>query len=408
MKRISSNGTYIYHLNADVNLPEFLSSVDKRKHLNRNPDLRRHIQLIQDFEMPDVCHEVKVSPDGRYAIAAGTYKPRVRCYELSETSMKYEQGMDYEIVKTCFLSPDFSKLVFLLEDRRLEFHVNGLRYFRMRVPVVASDMVFSSEQAELYIAGESKIHRLNLEHGRFMAPFDIHDECKRCCLNNEFNFLAVGTTWGHVQMWDPRARTMVAKCTIPATFRQPSVTAIDFDPEAPYRMAIGTSNGLVHIYDIRSSNPLISKDNGVHVIETMFIHDQQVATCDRRYLRIFNHTNGHQKLVVPSTKKINSMCIPQRGSGLIFVPTDSPKIHTYFIPDLGPAPTWCSYLDTIVEELKESVVWNDAYDGYRFVSRNELEELDLGKYLSTSFAHPYLMQNVKAFMSLNIYLPFLN
>lgn len=34
-------------------------------------DIRRRIQLIQDFEMPDVSHTVNVSPDGRYVFATG-------------------------------------------------------------------------------------------------------------------------------------------------------------------------------------------------------------------------------------------------------------------------------------------------------------------------------------------------
>lgn len=33
---------------------------------------------------------------------------------------------------------------------------------------------------------------------------------------------------------------------------------------------------------------------------------------------------------------------------------EAPKILTYYIPSLGPAPKWCSFLDHITEELEES------------------------------------------------------
>lgn len=43
---------------------------------------------------------------------------------------------------------------------------------------------------------------------------------------------------------------------------------------------------------------------------------------------------------------------------------------------LGPAPKWCGFLDTLVEELQETK--NETiYDDYKFVTRNELEELGL-------------------------------
>lgn len=54
--------------------------------------------------------------------------------------------------------------------------------------------------------------------------------------------------------------------------------------------------------------------------------------------------------------------------------TESPKIMSYFIPDLGPAPKWCSYLDNITDELDEESQ-PAVYDDYKFVTREELEAL---------------------------------
>ena len=46
-------------------------------------------------------------------------------------------------------------------------------------------------------------------------------------------------------------------------------------------------------------------------------------------------------------------------------------MRAYFVPSLGPAPRWCSFLESLTEELEESA--NPAvYDDYRFVTRPDL------------------------------------
>jgi ribosome biogenesis protein ENP2 len=32
------------------------------------------------------------------------------------------------------------------------------------------------------------------------------------------------------------------------------------------------------------------------------------------------------------------------------VANDSPHVHSYFVPSLGPAPRWCSHLEVSVRE----------------------------------------------------------
>lgn len=44
---------------------------------------------------------------------------------------------------------------------------------------------------------------------------------------------------------------------------------------------------------------------------------------------------------------------------------------SYYIPQLGPAPRWCSFLDHITEEMEESST-RTVYEDYKFVERNEL------------------------------------
>lgn len=45
-----------------------------------------------------------------YYDIAGIYKPRVRCYDVSQMSMKFERCMDAEVVKFCVLSEDYTKV----------------------------------------------------------------------------------------------------------------------------------------------------------------------------------------------------------------------------------------------------------------------------------------------------------
>lgn len=55
-----------------------------------------------------------------------------------------------------------------------------------------------------------------------------------------------------------------------------------------------------------------------------------------------------------------------KESGVVFVAAEQPRIQSYFIPTLGPAPSWCSFLDNLAEELEEERA--GVYDDYRFVS----------------------------------------
>lgn len=66
--------------------------------------------MIQDFVMPDVSNCMKLSPDGQYLMACGTYKPVMKCYDLEHLSVKFERGMDYEAIRLEILSDDYSKV----------------------------------------------------------------------------------------------------------------------------------------------------------------------------------------------------------------------------------------------------------------------------------------------------------
>ena len=80
--------------------------------------------------------------------------------------------------------------------------------------------------------------------------------------------------------------------------------------------------------------------------------------------------------------------------------------HSFFIPQLGPAPKWCSFLDNLVEEMAEDT--NDpaaysggnhkageVYDNYKFVTTSQLRALNLEHLIGkTGLLRPYVRSNL--------------
>lgn len=76
-------------------------------------DIRKRIELIQDFDMPGLSTSVKISRDGQYVIATGVYKPRIKCFDVNNLSLKFERCFDSECVTFEILSDDYSKVLSL-------------------------------------------------------------------------------------------------------------------------------------------------------------------------------------------------------------------------------------------------------------------------------------------------------
>lgn len=57
---------------------------------------------------------------------------------------------------------------------------------------------------------------------------------------------------------------------------------------------------------------------------------------------------------IESQSKFNDFCtIP--NTGMFFFAQEDVKMLTYYIPSLGPAPKWCSFLDNLAEEIESEV-----------------------------------------------------
>lgn len=91
---------------------------------------------------------------------------------------------------------------------------------------------------------------------------------------------------------------------------------------------------------------------------------------------------------VESTSEFNDMCIVP-DTGMFFIANESPKIQTYYIPSLGPAPRWCGFLDNLTEELEE-LDHETIYDDYKFVTEQELDNLGLSHLKGTNLLRAYM------------------
>ncbi|PAV76009.1 hypothetical protein WR25_03989 isoform A [Diploscapter pachys] len=396
------NDVQIFNLSYGRAIPDWLSSNARRKLERKNIDVRRRIQLIQDFEMPDVSHTVNVSPDGRYVFTSGIYKPYMKCFDLNDLALKFERGIDAEIIKLLVLSDDYSKVVMLEDDRYLEFHAAFGRYFRMRIPRFGRDMAFCKEASDLFIVGNSsEIYRLNLEQGEWLPPLQSAAPAINCAqFSSEHQLFLCGTSLGQVEAWDHRDGTRVgvlpaveSLCSAEGSHLDYSqVTALAF--RDPLHIGVGTSSGHVLLYDIRSRKPLLIKDHNndlpIKKIDFARRDESTIAlSMDERMLKMWDESSGRPIVAIENTMKFNDF-VRYKDSGMLFFAVEAPRMLQYFVPLLGPAPKWCSYLESVTEELEAAQEESAVYDDYMFVTKEQLDELGLSALIGTPTLRAYM------------------
>uniref|UniRef100_A0A131Z2N6 Ribosome biogenesis protein ENP2 n=1 Tax=Rhipicephalus appendiculatus TaxID=34631 RepID=A0A131Z2N6_RHIAP len=399
MQVSSTNDVKIYNLSAGRSLPEWLSDRKKRMLAKKNAEIRHRIELIQDFEMPVVSTNVAMSRDGQYVMVTGTYKPRVRCYEVSQLSMKFERCFDSDVVTFDILSDDYTKMVFLHCDRYVEFHAAYGRYHRVRIPKFGRDMAYLPATCELYFGCDgAEVYRLSLDQGRFMNPITTEATAVNVCrVNSYHNLVCLGTQEGKVEAFDPRSRSRVGilECALNSVTEDtevdgmPSVTALTFKDSLT--LGVGTATGQVLLFDIRSDKPLLVKDHlyGLPVRKVAFHSDANVVmSMDSKVLKLWDATSGKAFTSITPGADLNDLCLVG-NSGLFFLANEEKKVLSYYIPSLGPAPRWCSFLDNLTEELEETHQ-DTVYDDYKFVTQKELENLGLGHLVGTNLLRAYM------------------
>ena len=156
-------------------------------------------------------------------------------------------------------------------------------------------------------------------------------------------------------------------------------------------LAVGTAKGLVLLYDLRSSKPYYIKDHMycLPILDLDFNSELDlVLSMDSKILKLWNREDGKPYTAIQTNADLKDLCLVP-DTGMFFLANEDKKIQTYFIPSLGPAPKWCSFLDGIVEELEENT--EDAiYDDYKFVTIKDLEEFGLVHLIGTNLLRAYM------------------
>lgn len=372
----------------------------------------------------------------------GTYKPQIHTHYLPHLSLSYARHTTSLNTTFILLSSDHSKSIHLQTDRSLQIHTPSGLFHTTRLPRYGRDLKYDRRAAEVLVPavgvnerGNGEVYRLNLDLGRFMKAYEVDvggDDLNSAgggalqggistgsvntaaVAEHSHNLLAFGTSIGTVEFCDPRSRQRLAllQCATQsdAIDGRQEVTAVQFD-HSGLGLATGSSAGLIHLYDLRSPKPLLKKDQGFgYPIHTLIYlnsntssrsqtTEPKMLSSDKRIIKIWDAQDGSPWTSVEPAVDIN--CVAWcKDSGMLLTANEGRQQHSFFIPQLGPAPRWCSFLDNVVEEMAEdpndpnayaSQKAGEVYDNHKFLTTQQLESLKLSHLIgTTSLLRPYM------------------
>ncbi|CCL99104.1 uncharacterized protein FIBRA_01118 [Fibroporia radiculosa] len=421
-------------------LPDWLTRKRAAKGKGKRAAVREQvegtIELIQHFEFPEASNKIKSSRDGHHIVATGTYKPQIKLWDLDQLSLKFERHTDAENVDFIMLSDDWTKSIHLQNDRSVELHTQGGFHYRTRIPRFGRALAYHFPSCDALVAGSGpEVYRLNLDQGRFLNPLHLQGDggedisgVNVIDINPAHQLFGFGIEGnGTVEFWDPRSRARVGILRLPkdrlmpigaasvpmlpgisdGTERSLSVTAISSRTDG-LSYAIGASSGHTLLYDIRSTRPMAIKDQGygLPVQNVIWIEgggrmagDGLVLSADKKVIKIWDRTSPEANFAsITPAQDINDVHhVPD--SGLLMLANEGIQMTTYFIPQLGPAPRWCSFLENLTEEMEDQTA-RTAYQDYKFIERSELASLGLDQLVGTPALKPYMHGY---FVSLQLY-----
>uniref|UniRef100_A0A3B0N027 Nucleolar protein 10 n=1 Tax=Theileria annulata TaxID=5874 RepID=A0A3B0N027_THEAN len=400
----------VYSLSSGKSIPKFaLEALKNKNKLKKNVEYEHRIELIHDLEFPQCCGTVTISPDLRYIIATGSYPPQIGIYDTLELCLKHRRGIDNEVIKTCFLASDYTKLAFLCHQRFIEFHNRGGTHYKIRVPREGTDMIYVSDYASLLTTTTSnKIYRVNLEKGMFEEPLESSSSSLNCLSN-----IRIFVSCGLLENWDLRTNSPVSSLTLQD--QNEKVTACGYSVNG-LKVAVGTEFGSVKLFDIRNSKPLwqynsVSKSqikslqfiNSINHYSIEIGENSLIGFCDNRSVRVHSIDNGNFVASIEGLTSEKQTYANINGfsfypdTGICFIVGDQTRVGTYFIPHIGPAPTWCTFLENITEEMEVPNATNTGlppkqqiYDEYVFVTKEQLDELSASDLIGTNMVKDYM------------------
>ena len=238
------------------------------------------------------------------------------------------------------------------------------------------------------------------------------------------------------------------------------ITALANDGAGLYT-AVGTAGGVVALYDVRSSRPLFVQEHKLgQPIHTVHFHSGSgmILSGDPQLIKIWRYkassssstlkhsgntmddevgtqaaSNIHNNISTAANSNDNEMGSilvniegsgsklthfivagdendpHQQKSGVLLCATDQPKMDSFYVPALGVAPRWCSFLENITEELEERDIQRTTatnatgtttatddpqqeavFENYKFVTRDELDQLGVSNLIGTPLLRGYM------------------
>lgn len=201
-----------------------------------------------------------------------------------------------------------------------------------------------------------------------------------------------GTSIGTVEFFDPRSRSRVA--TLGGL--SGGVTALEFS-KSGIDLAVGNSTGQISLFDLRRPLPLKTLDQGYNYpiknlswLTTATL-ERKLLSADKRIIKLWDDRGDLYTSIEPVTELNHTTAIPD--TGMIMTANEGKQMNIFLIPSLGPAPSWCSFLDSMVEEMADinEPRTTEVYTNYKFLTMPELKSLNLSHLVGkTSLLKPYM------------------
>ena len=355
-------------------------------------------RLVQDLSFDHAATKVVQTPEGDHLLACGEHPPQLACFHLSNLSPKWRRHASATILDLVTLSSDWSKCATLLDSRTIALHARHGLHASLRVPSPGRCLEYSATSACLFTGcSDSWLYRLNLEQGRFLRPVDLHEddgvECLSCSHAHEL--IAAGCGSGQLALVDPRLPRKCASMHLPS-----SVTTLSQHPSDGLSLACGLDDGQVMLFDLRSPNPVATMSHGhsAPARSMQFVGrsndgnpSELLVSADRRGVKAWHASSGSPFLAFDTKREINH-CLVYDNSGLILTAEESGSIVTRYAPDIGPAPKWCTSIESLPEDVAREGAPSSTgeHEDMRFVTRDELSRLGLEHLQGTNLLKPHM------------------
>src|SRR5687767_5582425 len=126
------------------------------------------------------------------------------------------------------------------------------------------DMIYDNMHTTVWVgASGEQVYRVSLEHGQFVTGMELpagSQACTSMSISPLHHLIAIGTEAATIACFDPRVKKAVACLSLPEGAGWTSAVALH--GQEATQMAVGTGDGHVLLYDIRSSRPLHARHLG--------------------------------------------------------------------------------------------------------------------------------------------------